>query len=41
LDDVLDAAASAWSAQRIATGKALCLPGPPELADGREGAIWY
>jgi predicted RNase H-like nuclease len=41
LDDVLDAGASAWSAQRIATGRALSLPDPPELTDGREVAIWY
>jgi predicted RNase H-like nuclease len=41
LDDVLDAAAAAWSAQRIATGKARSLPDPPELVDGRPIAIWF
>jgi predicted RNase H-like nuclease len=40
-DDVLDAAAAAWSAQRIATGIAHPLPDPPELVDGRQVAIWY
>jgi predicted RNase H-like nuclease len=41
LDDVLDAAAAAWSAQRIATGNAESLPRPPEMVDGRAVAIWY
>jgi len=41
LDDVLDAAAAAWSATRIARGEASTLPAPPELADGRRVAIWY
>lgn len=41
LDDVLDAAAAAWSADRIATGAAQTLPDPPELVNGREIAIWY
>lgn len=41
LDDVLDAAAAAWSAQRIARGKARSLPDPPEMLDGRRAAIWY
>lgn len=41
-DDVLDAAAAAWSAHRIATGTAQCLPTVPEQdADGRPVAIWY
>ena len=40
-DDVLDAAAAAWSAHRIAMGRAATLPEPPELVDGREVAIWY
>jgi predicted RNase H-like nuclease len=40
-DDVLDAAAAAWSAQRIATGAAFSLPDPPQLdARGRPLAIW-
>jgi predicted RNase H-like nuclease len=40
LDDVLDAAAAAWSAQRIADRVAETLPNPPELVDGRQIAIW-
>ena len=40
LDDVLDAAAAAWSAYRIATGTAASLPDPPEV-DGYSVAIWY
>jgi predicted RNase H-like nuclease len=40
-DDVLDAAAVAWTASRIAAGTAIPLPDPPEqLADGRLAAIW-
>jgi predicted RNase H-like nuclease len=40
-DDVLDAAAAAWSASRIAAGTAVPLPEPPELMpDGRAAAIW-
>jgi predicted RNase H-like nuclease len=40
-DDVVDAAAAAWTADRIARGEARSLPSPPELdADGREVAIW-
>jgi predicted RNase H-like nuclease len=41
LDDVLDAAAAAWSAQRIAMTAARTLPDPPEVVDGRSVAIWY
>jgi predicted RNase H-like nuclease len=41
LDDVLDAAAAAWSAQRIAAGRARSFPDPPELVDGRRVAIWF
>jgi predicted RNase H-like nuclease len=41
LDDLLDAAAAAWSAHRIATGTARCLPDPPERIGERETAIWY
>jgi predicted RNase H-like nuclease len=41
IDDVLDAAAAAWSALRIASGKALSLPSPPERIDDRDVAIWY
>jgi predicted RNase H-like nuclease len=41
-DDVLDAAAAAWSAQRIAAGEAKCLPEVVERdRDGRPVAIWY
>jgi predicted RNase H-like nuclease len=41
IDDVLDAAAAAWSAHRIATNAASTLPDPPEVLDGRHVAIWY
>jgi predicted RNase H-like nuclease len=41
LDDVLDAAAGAWTALRLANGTARSLPSPPEERDGREVAIWY
>ncbi len=41
-DDVLDAAAVAWSAHRVATGVAVSLPDPPERdAEGRPVAVWY
>ena len=40
-DDVLDAAAAAWSAHRIASGTAASLPDPPELVDDYPVAIWY
>jgi predicted RNase H-like nuclease len=40
LDDVLDAGAAAWSATRIATGRARAFPDPPETVDGRSVAIW-
>lgn len=40
-DDVLDAAAAAWSAHRIATKEARTLPDPPEVVDGQSVAIWY
>lgn len=39
-DDVLDAAAAAWSAGRILVGDARSLPTPPEIIDGRQVAIW-
>ncbi len=40
-DDVLDAGAAAWSAHRIATGAAFCLPDPPQVnARGQRLAIW-
>lgn len=42
VDDVLDAAAAAWSAHRIATGEAECVPARPERdATGRSMAIWF
>jgi predicted RNase H-like nuclease len=41
LDDVLDAAAAAWSAHRIGRGLAETLPRPPELEAGRSVCIWY
>lgn len=41
LDDVLDAAAAAWSAQRIAMSTAQSLPNPPEVVEGRPIAIWF
>lgn len=41
-DDVLDAAAVAWSAHRVARGKACSVPEQPEQDDrGRAVAIWY
>jgi predicted RNase H-like nuclease len=41
LDDVVDAAAAAWSAQRIARGEAQSLPDSREPFDGRPVVIWY
>jgi predicted RNase H-like nuclease len=41
LDDVLDAAAAAWSAQRLASGAARSLPSPPEERGSQAIAIWY
>ena len=41
VDDVLDAAAAAWSAGRYADGRAHAHPNPPEtFADGSSAAIW-
>jgi predicted RNase H-like nuclease len=39
-DDVLDAAAAAWTAQRIAVGEARSFPDPPERIEGHDVAIW-
>lgn len=40
-DDVVDAAACAWTAVRLARGTATSLPDPPqELPDGCRAAIW-
>jgi predicted RNase H-like nuclease len=41
VDDVLDAAAAAWSAGRKAAGRAKTLPEDPPSQDGRIVAIWY
>ena len=40
-DDVLDAAAVAWSAHRMATGAASSHPSPPQESNGARIAIWY
>lgn len=41
-DDVLDAAAVAWTALRVARGAAGCLPAEPEeFSDRRPAAIWF
>jgi predicted RNase H-like nuclease len=41
VDDVLDAGAAAWTAERVAAGTARCFPDPPEVfADGPPAAIW-
>ncbi|WP_331272449.1 DUF429 domain-containing protein [Motilibacter aurantiacus] len=41
VDDVLDAAAVAWTASRVAAGSARSYPDPPEvLEDGTACAIW-
>ncbi len=40
VDDVLDAAAAAWSARRVAAGTAASLPSPPEDLNGWPCAIW-
>lgn len=41
VDDVLDAAAVAWTARRVALGEARSLPDPPERTpDGWDAAIW-
>jgi predicted RNase H-like nuclease len=39
-DDVLDAAAAAWSAHRLATGQAMPVPAQPPIAAGGPGRIW-
>jgi predicted RNase H-like nuclease len=40
--DMLDAAAVAWTARRVATGTASPLPDPPrQTADGHPIAIWF
>ena len=40
-DDLLDAAAAAWTARRVLAGSARPLPDPPEVdSSGRPVAIW-
>ena len=39
-DDVVDAAAVAWSARRLVEGEALPFPDPPQEWGGRSVAIW-
>jgi predicted RNase H-like nuclease len=42
IDDVLDAAAVAWTARRVAAGEAQSLPDPPErFSDGLDAAVWF
>jgi predicted RNase H-like nuclease len=41
VDDVLDAAAAAWTARRVSHGSARCLPPSPEVfSDGIPAALW-
>lgn len=41
LDDILDAAAAAWSAGRVVRSEAVAFPDPPErFSDGLDAAIW-
>ena len=41
VDDIIDAAAAAWSATRILAGSGRPLPDPPEVdQSGRQIAIW-
>lgn len=41
VDDVLDAAAAAWTARRVAEGRARCIPESPQsFSDGLTCAIW-
>lgn len=40
VDDVLDAAAAAWTARRFLLGEAISVPSPPDHVNGREIAIW-
>jgi predicted RNase H-like nuclease len=41
LDDILDAAACAWTASRIAEHDAVSFPDPPESIGDLQVAIWY
>jgi predicted RNase H-like nuclease len=41
VDDVVDAAAAAWTGRRVAQSLARSLPDPPErFSDGLDCAIW-
>lgn len=40
-DDVVDAAAAAWSARRFVAGAARSLPDPPQQSGGCRVGIWY
>lgn len=41
VDDMVDAAAAAWTARRLLNGTARSLPSPPEIDEsGRQVAIW-
>ncbi len=40
VDDVIDAAAAAWTARRVVSGEAVSFPSPPEDLDGLPAAIW-
>ncbi|WP_165367549.1 DUF429 domain-containing protein [Phytoactinopolyspora endophytica] len=40
-DDILDAAAAAWTARRVAEGRAVSLPEEPEQFGSRRAAIMY
>lgn len=41
-DDVLDAAAAAWSAHRLASGQGRSIPDPPQINErGQRSAIWF
>jgi predicted RNase H-like nuclease len=41
-DDIVDAAVAAWTARRLAAGKAIPLPAHPPVDErGRQVAIWY
>ena len=40
VDDVVDAAAAAWTARRVMTGDAVSFPPQPEDLDGWPAAIW-
>jgi predicted RNase H-like nuclease len=40
VDDILDAAVVAWTANRVHLGTAIAVPDPPETFNGIEAAIW-